>query len=502
MADQPNPLLPTGLTEPSQPLAEAQPVHRRHNGLRSASVRFAVLYGLVFGVSTIVLAASLRYSTLGLLSRQTEVAIRADGAGLVNHYRTGGIPSVVLALRNRIRENPDESAIYLLVDPLGNRIIGNLSSWPQAVAQDNVLYSVPIEHFHKKSAAQLRAYALPDGDQLLVGRDIEMQVKLRRILRDAMIWTLAAMVGLGIIGALVVRGLFARSIGDISLVTRAIARGDLNQRVRRDYTGDEFDIMAETINDMLDRIARLMDGVREVSNAIAHDLRTPIARARTRLEFAASHSVDADELRAAIERATGELDGVVRVFQALLRIAEIEAGARRSAFAACDLAPVVSGLAEFYEAAAEERGITLEASCPASLDMVGDCDMVQQAIANLLDNAIKFAPDGGVVRLAARVDATSIEIHVSDNGPGIPLADRARATERFYRSEAARNTPGTGLGLALVSAIAQLHNGRLRLEDNQPGLRAVLILPRDHPKQALTMRARLRSVTRLKTPHT
>lgn len=495
MPDQSDFPAPIRLIEPDPSQPEAHPVKHRFSAFRSASVRFAVLYGLIFGVSTIVLAASLRYTTLGLLNRQTEVAIRADGAGLVNHYRSGGIPSVVLALRNRIRENPDETAIYLLVDPLGNRIIGNMSSWPQAVAGDNMLYSVPIEHFHKKSAAELRAYALPDGDQLLVGRDIEMQIKLRRILRDAMIWALVAMVGLGLIGALVVRGLFARSIADISVVTKAIARGDLGQRVRRDHTGDEFDTMAETINDMLDRIARLMDGVRGVSNAIAHDLRTPIARARTRLEFAASHSADADELRTAIERATGELDGVVRVFQALLRIAEIEVGARRSAFAACDLAGVVFGLAEFYGAAAEERGIIFELSCPASLDLVGDCDMLQQAIANLLDNAIKFAPDGGVVRLSARFDATSIEIHVSDNGPGIPQADRARATERFYRTEAARNTPGTGLGLALVVAIAQLHNGRLRLQDNQPGLRAVLVLPRDNPKPVMTIRDRLRSMS-------
>jgi signal transduction histidine kinase len=498
MADLPDSEATDGLAEPVRRPLEVDPMVRKRTVLRSASVRFAVLYGLVFGVSTIVLAASLRYTTLGLLSRQTEVAIRADGAGLLNHYRTGGIPAVVLALRNRIRENPDDSAIYLLVDPLGNRVIGNMSAWPQAVNQDNVLYSLPIEHFNKKSAAQLRAYALPDGDQLLVGRDIEMQVKLRRILRDAMIWALAAMVGLGVVGALVVRGLFSRSIGDISATTRAVARGDLSKRVRRDYTGDEFDIMAETINDMLDRIARLMDGVRQVSNAIAHDLRTPIARARTRLEFAASHSTDADELRAAIERATAELDGVVRVFQALLRIAEIEAGARRSAFASINLTPVIADLAEFYEAAAEERGITFDASWPEALNMIGDVDMLQQAIANLLDNAIKFAPDGGVVRLAARRDSEFIEIHITDNGPGIPEADRARATERFYRAEAARNTPGTGLGLALVAAIAQLHNGRIRLEDNHPGLRAVLVLPRDNPKPTGNLRERLLSVTKRK----
>jgi hypothetical protein len=235
-----------------------------------------------------------------------------------------------------------------------------------------------------------------------------------------------------------------------------------------------------------------MDGVRQVSNAIAHDLRTPITRARTRLEFAASHAANAHELRAAVERATGELDGVVRVFEALLRISEIEAGARRSAFGPVDLNPVLTDLAEFYEPMADTRGIKLDTSWPTEVKVIGDRDMLQQAIANLLDNAIKFAPEHSTVRLAARLDNEVIEVHVADNGPGIPQKDRTRATERFYRAEAARNTPGTGLGLALVAAIAQLHQGRLRLDDNRPGLRAVIVLPRNLTKMQGPIRNPLR----------
>jgi signal transduction histidine kinase len=241
--------------------------------------------------------------------------------------------------------------------------------------------------------------------------------------------------------------------------------------------GDEFDRLAETINDMLDRIGRLMDGVRQVSNSIAHDLRTPITRARARLEDAATHAVCEADLRAALERASVDLDGVVAIFNALLRIAEIEAGARRSAFADIDLAPLLLDLADLYGAAAEERGVALRAEIPPSVPAYGDRDMIQQAVANLLDNALKFSPDGGTVRLAVEVaPGQGPQITVADQGPGIPETERVHATERFYRGETARSTPGSGLGLALVQAVATLHGGGLRLEDNAPGLRAVLAL--------------------------
>lgn len=450
-----------------------------------------MLYALVFGISTAILAASLRYSTIGLLDRQTHEAIRADARGLAAHFTAGGLPALVLTLDSRINEDLNENAIYLLVDPLGNRIAGNMSRWPQGIDAPHVWYQVPVERAGKRSHALMRYYELPGGFQLLVGRDVSTRSQLRRVLRDGLIWALTAMLLLGALGALVVRGLFKRSLSDISATTRAIARGDLTQRVRRSGSGDEFDELAETINDMLDRITRLMDGVREVSNAIAHDLRTPITRARARLEDAASHARTEDELRGAIERATSELDGVVKVFQALLRIAEIEAGARRSAFASINLTPVLDDLSEFFEAVAEERHITLDTAWPRELPMVGDRDMIQQAIANLLENAIKFSPPDHHVSMSARMDAIHIEIHIADQGPGIPEGDRSRATERFYRGEQARSTPGTGLGLALVSAIAQLHGGTLRLDDNRPGLRAVLVLPRRALNPEATMRIKL-----------
>jgi len=270
----------------------------------------------------------------------------------------------------------------------------------------------------------------------------------------------------------------------VSATPAAIAGGDFSQRVRLSGRGDEFDQLAETINDMLDRMARLMEGVREVSNAIAHDLRTPITRARTRLEDAALHASTVSDLRAAIERAIADLDGIVSVFQALLRIAEIEAGSRRSAFAQLDVSALLADVAELYGAVAEEKGISLTVQAPGTLTIHGDRELIQQAVANLVDNAVKFSPSGNAVHLSAKVTPIGIEIRVADQGPGIPNEDRARAADRFFRGESARNTPGSGLGLALVQAVAMLHGGSLRLGDAGPGLIATLSLA-GHEEPAL-----------------
>ena len=299
--------------------------------IRSAGVRFAVVYATIFGLSAFALAFSLWYATVGLLQRQVELAIRNDATALADHLSVGGLPSLVDAINDRLAENLDGDAIYLLIDPFGNRITGNLDQWPNGLNQVDAWYELPVERKGIRSIALLRAYALDGGDQLLVGRDVRSRTELRELLRDGLLWAMAIMVALGLLGAIVIRSMFRRMIRDISTTTRAISRGDLSRRVNISGNGDEFDELADNINDMLDRITRLMDGVREVSNSIAHDLRTPITRARARLEDAALRAGSEEELRSAIERATIDLDAIIAVFQALLRIAEIEAGSRRAA---------------------------------------------------------------------------------------------------------------------------------------------------------------------------
>jgi signal transduction histidine kinase len=428
---------------------------------------------VLFGVSAVALATFVWWQTAGLLARQTVAAINADVQGLSEQWNAGGTPALISTINARLLANPNDQAIYLLADPNFSRVVGNLSRWPTGVTMEQDWFELPVDRDGIRSLARIHRFDLPDGFHLLVGRDAELGATLRRLLTGALLWAILVVATLGTIGAIIVRGVFRRSLAGVFATAAAISAGDLAQRVPRTHRGDEFDSLAETINDMLDRINRLMDGVRHVSDAIAHDLRTPITRARVRLEDAARHAQGADDLHAAIERATTDLDGVVNVFQALLRITEIESGSRRSAFARFDLVPVLQDLHEFYEALAEDHGCTISLATPPHAWLMGDQALLQQAIANLIDNALKFSPPGGAIDIVLTT-IPELCIAIADHGPGMTAADRARATERFFRAEQARTTPGSGLGLSLVEAVATLHGGTLTLHDNAPGLRAEL----------------------------
>lgn len=452
---------------------------RRPKGffLGSAGVRFAAIYTGLLAISAGALAMFLWWATAGLLDRQVEAAIRGDATSLAERWEEGGTPALVLTIEDRLAGNVDDDAIYLLANSLMQPVAGNLTHWPAAVQRTDGWYELPIQRAGIRSLARVHRYDLPNGFHLLVGRDVRNRAQLRRLLTDALLWAMLVVAVMATIGGFIVRSLFRRTLANVSATASAIAAGDFAQRVKLSGRGDEFDQLAGMINDMLDRISRLMDGVRQVSNAIAHDLRTPITRARARLEEAAMHAGTETELRAAIERATVDLDGIVAVFQALLRIAEIEAGSRRSAFARIDLSPLLDAVAELYGAVAEEKDVRLDLHVPSPLPGYGDRELIQQAVANLVDNAVKFSPPGSVVRVQAEPAGAGATITVADQGPGIPEADRTRAIERFFRAEAARSTPGAGLGLALVQAVAQLHGGTLRLSDAGPGLIAMLSLP-------------------------
>ncbi len=484
-------------------MARLRPVHlklgrpRLSRTIRSASLRLAIVYAALFAISATLFLSFIWWATIGLLERQVEAAINADAQALSDRWQEGGLPTLVLTIQNRLEQDVDDDAIYLMVDGSGARIAGNLSAWPADVTRVDAWYQLPIARAGTRGLAEVHAFALPGNFRLLVGRDVRARIILKRLLTDTLLWALVMVAVLGTTGGFLLRGLFRRMVRDIARTTAAISQGDLSRRVPLSGSGDEFDRVAETINAMLDRIGRLMDGVKQVSNAIAHDLRTPITRARSRLEDAALHARSTEELRQAVERAVVDLDGITTVFEALLRISEIEAGSRRSAFASIDLAPLLTDLAELYGALAEDAELTLSlsvppTSVPPTLLLWGDRLLIQQAVANLLDNAVKFSRPGGAIRLAAGLDAGQVRIAVTDEGIGMAQSDRARAPDRFFRAEAARSTPGSGLGLSLVQAVAQLHGGALLLEDAAPGLRAILALPivRRDPQPLLAAPAR------------
>ncbi|MCU0986381.1 MAG: HAMP domain-containing histidine kinase [Acetobacteraceae bacterium] len=448
---------------------------------RSTGVKLAALHVLLLVASAIALGGFFWWSTAGYLNRQTDQAIRTDVLLLTTRWNDGEAASLAYAIAQRLAEDAEDEAIYLLADADGRLLRGNLDRWPTDAHTAGSWYEVPLVRAGQATIGRIYVLDIPDGGRLLVGRDVKQRLALRELVADAVLYGSGLAVLLAGIGGVLVRRLLQSRLAPVAETATAIGQGDLTHRVPLSGADDDFDRLAETLNAMLDRIGVLMDGVREVSNAIAHDLRTPLARLRGRLEESLG-SGDPASLRAAVERGIAELDGIIGVFHALLRIAEIEAGARRSAFARFDLATVLADAADLYGAAADERGISFRVTLPASLPMVGDRDMLLQAAANLLDNAIKFTPAGGSVSLSAERRGAEVAISVADTGPGIPAGDRGRVVERFYRAEASRGTPGSGLGLALVQAVAQLHGGALVLEDAGPGLRATIQFPAPEPQ--------------------
>jgi len=449
--------------------------------LRSASFRFALLFAGVYSAATILFALILWFATAGSLDRQTDAALRTDAFGLAERWREAGPTAVAEAISERLAADVENHAIYLMTDAAGRRVAGNLDRWPPDTAGDGEWAATAVAREGVQVEARLYTIGL-DGYHVLIGRDVDEKQRLRDLLAEGIAWSAMAAAVIALLGAAVLRRALEHRLRPASQTARAIAAGDLSRRVPNSGRDDEFDRLGESMNAMLERIDRLMEGIRGVSDSIAHDLRTPIARARAKLEEAQAGTGDAEALRAAMEQGITDLDNISRVFEALLRIAEAEAGARRAAFAPLDLVPVLRDVAEFYGVVAESRDQTIALDLPDTLELVGDRDLLAQAVGNLLDNALKFTPAGGTVRLSAQaVPRDGVEVTIADSGPGLPPEDRVRAGERFFRADASRATPGSGLGLSLVIAVAHLHGGEVVLGDaepgaEQPGLRATIRL--------------------------
>jgi hypothetical protein len=327
--------------------------------------------------------------------------------------------------------------------------------------------------------ARGRLFQLAGGFQLLVARDVHERHETSRLFSTTLPWSLLLMLVLGIAGgALMSRNLLAR-LDSINTTSRDIMAGNLSRRVPVYGANDEFDALAANLNRMLDRNERLMRGMRDVTDSIAHDLRTPLNRLRNRID-AALRRVPPDSVEAKeIESASAEIDGLIATFNALLLIAEAEAGMAREAMTRVDLRDVVEGIAELYGPVAEENGLLFEAVPSGSATIAGNRTLISQALANLVDNAIKYTPAGGRVRISIENTASDVAVVVADNGAGIPQEDRERVTERFVRLEASRSSPGSGLGLSLVLAVARLHDAKLDLSDNGPGLRVAIRFHRE-----------------------
>lgn len=473
---------------------------------RTTAFRLSLLYLAVFGLAAILAIGYIYWNTNILLSRQLDQTIQAELSGLAEQYRAGGLRQLVRTIANR-SETPGNS-LYYVADKDGHRIAGNLGSISPELLKETgpveFVYRRPAQGGVERRLAFANVFHLTGGTQLLVGRDIEDRRVLSRVTRSAILWGLALMAIFGIGGGLLVsRNLLAR-IDAITDTSRKIMAGDLSGRLPRNRSGDELDRLSASLNQMLARIEQLMAGLREVSDNIAHDLKTPLTRLRNRVERALHEPQGETDYRETLEKTIEEADDLIKTFNALLSIARMEAGAGTGQWAPLDASALVADVAELYEPVAEERGLVLRAEAEDKLPIRGDRQLLGQALANLVDNAIKYGrPEGEsggenaadirieAYRAEAGADKNSngaadsaggrgmdmAEIVVSDRGPGIPETERERVLERFVRLEASRSAPGSGLGLSLVAAVARLHGGDLKLFDNEPGLKAVLTLP-------------------------
>jgi signal transduction histidine kinase len=431
---------------------------------RSTSLRLAALYTAAFACAVVILAVITIYTTRATLSAQFDARVRAESAALAREFRTEGQAGMVNAVRDRDRT--PGSLDYGVQGPSGEPLAGRLAG------AKTPLGWAALKSPRSGNAAVVRVWteALPGGVRLLVGADDEQIEAVGGAVLSGFAWAFAGVVILGVAGGYGLSRDVNRRLAAISGTAEAIIDGDLARRVPVRGSTDDLDRLALTLNRMLDRISSLMESLKQVSSDVAHDLRTPLTRLRQRLE---TGLISQDERADALEGALADLDSILETFSALLRIAQIEGGARRAAFRPCDLAGIAATVVEAFAPSAEDLGqaLSLDVERPVWID--GDEELLTQMLVNLVENALRHAGPGA--RIAVKVLAGArggARLSVTDNGPGIPAAERKKVFDRFYRLERSRTTAGSGLGLAMAAATARLHDADIDLADAGPGLEA------------------------------
>ncbi|MBB6252042.1 sensor histidine kinase [Nitrospirillum iridis] len=442
--------------------------------LRSSAFTLALSYVLLGLVTLVLFAAPLGYAWRVTIDDGRTEILQEDAQRFAEVFRQRGPDGLVAFLNERMSMQIAAERILLLTDPAHTVLAGNLPAWPADVPERQGAYTAPLTLNGKTIQARLVHMVLPGGYHLMVARDMAHFRPLEQRFWYSLLVAMCVLLLLGVLGGFLIRRAVLRRIDELSRAATGIVQGDLSRRLPTSRGKDEFNTLTLTINGMLDQIEQLVHGVRNVSNAIAHDLRTPLAELRSRLEEVSVTRPPLAETYAEVDGAVADVDRVIGIFNALLRLAEIDTGARRSGFVEVNVAEVAAGAVDFYLPAAELKGVGLTFhGQPGMMTILGDPILLAQAVGNLIDNALKFTPEGGAISVEVVSGGDgAVEMSVVDDGPGIPDAEKPQVTERFYRGDAGRGTPGVGLGLSLVSAVAKLHGGAFDLADNQPGLRA------------------------------
>ena len=451
--------------------------------LRSSPFRLAVAYASLFAGSALLLLSFVYWSTAGYMLRQADETIEAEIAGLAERYRTGGLVGLTRLIERRLaRQQPTGSSLYLVADAAYRPRVGNLSAWPQVEADNDgwLNFRLGQPEGEETHWARARQFRLDRGYFLLAGRDMYELESIRVTVVQTVAWGFALTMVLALVGGVLVSRGRIRRVSVINHAISDVVAGDLTRRIPTEATGDDIEQLTNNLNRMLAELEEQVDAVQRVSDNIAHDLRTPLARLRTRLELLRESEIEPGQSRYELaERAVGEADGLLATFNALLRIARIEAGKRRQEFSRVDITRLIHDVAELYGPLLDEAGLRLDTQPESGLTVVGDRDLLFQAVANLIDNVLKHVPSGGYVTVTSRCSPSGVDVVVADNGPGVPADERIRVLERFYRLDASRTKPGAGLGLSLVNAVAKLHDATLSLSENHPGLQVALCFGRE-----------------------
>ena len=445
----------------------------RFRVLRVASFRFAALYVAVFVISALILGVAVFVEARAVLQQQMRARIETESAFLREELGSGGVSGLVHAVRTR--GDGTGALDYLLQDRTGAHLAGEIPARP-GLAPGWTTFDIPPGPEDEGEPERVRALVseLPGGLLLGVGSDLEQVHDLEAAIARAFLWTVGLVAALGIAGGVLLSRAFLKRVDAISRTAEAIIAGDLMQRVPTRGTGDDLDRLAATLNHMLDRIAVLMESLRQVSSDVAHDLRTPLSRLYQRLEEARTHARSVAEYETATTAAIQEAHGLLETFAALLRIAQVEGTSSRAAFAEVDLSALAETVVDAYRPDAEEAGYRLSTSAETRAMVRGDKELLTQALANLVENAIRHTPPGTRITVSVERGPT---LTVEDDGPGVAAADLPLLTNRFFRGERSRSTPGNGLGLSLVAAGAELLGAALSREPANPGLRAILRFP-------------------------
>ncbi|MEP6967541.1 MAG: HAMP domain-containing sensor histidine kinase [Pseudomonadota bacterium] len=458
---------------------------------RTTPFRLTLLFLALFAAAASAFLAYIYLATAGEVTRRADAGVSREMQSLEAVYRRGGFAALNQSVIER--SSADRALLYLLMDKAGAPISGSIAASPVHDFEGDrdwasfVLTQTDVDGGVVKRPARGLQERMPGGELMFVGADVgESESYVVRILRA--LWGAGALViVLGLAGGLLVSRNVRRNIGSLTDVIEAARGGDLGARAAVRGTGDEYDELASGLNDMLARLERSIGGLRHAGDAIAHDLRSPLTRLRARLEVA---MIEADAGRAdpklALHQALDDADGVLRTFAAVLAIARLEAAGDAPSQTVFDPGALAADMAELYEPLCEEKGLEFKAELVPALSLKGNREFIAQALANILDNAVKYTPAGGAVMLRVRRRSSGdVEISVTDTGPGVPESDRGRVVERFVRLENSRNEPGVGLGLSLVAAVARAHRGHLELAEGPgaldgtgPGLRVALVLPK------------------------